>query len=281
MMPSEARHEIEAMLTAWALAIVAGTLIAWTASHAFGVGEIADLILLVVGFAALGLSVFSGAKELFAFATDALGAQTEADLDRAAHHFATAVNILGIAVITALLLRQNLRAFRARAPGRVWVKPMANVGPTPAAGLAPRITRVTTMPGNVYGETDYWGNIAINRNQTLDTQRLALYHEWVHSVLSPRMAPLRTLRAQIVATLYGRSALMRYLEEAMAQSYALLRMRGIGSLIEGIRFPVANQYVTISQLAAEGQAIGSIMLGDTEFTVYLMDAEYHEPDEEQ
>jgi hypothetical protein len=110
MLPAEARQQVQAMLSPESLAIVAGTLIVWAGSHFFGVGEIIDIILLVVGFASLGLSVLSGAQELYHFATMAVSARTGADLDRAARHFAMAVNILGISVISAVLLRRSARA---------------------------------------------------------------------------------------------------------------------------------------------------------------------------
>jgi hypothetical protein len=110
MLPAEARYQVQAMLSPKSLAIVAGTLTVWAGSHFFGVGEIIDIILLVAGFAVLGFSVFNGAQELYNFATTAVKAQTQADLDRAAHHFASAVNILGISVISAVLLRRGMRA---------------------------------------------------------------------------------------------------------------------------------------------------------------------------
>jgi hypothetical protein len=272
LMPAETRHQIEALLSPESLAIIAATLIVWAGSHLVGIGEIVDIVLLVAGFAVLGLSVFSGAQELYLFATTAIDARTGADLDRAAHHFAQAVNILGISLVSAVLLRGSARSVAAR--GRPQVRPMPNVGPVPAAGTRPRITRPYSLPSGALGETDWWGNIAVIRNQSLTEQRLTLYHEWVHSVLSPRFGPMRQLRAQLRASGYWRSTFLRYIEEAMAESYAQLRVQGLQGVVIGIRFPLRGGYVTISQMAAEGTAIGNIAVGGAVFTVHVAEGDW-------
>jgi hypothetical protein len=276
MLPAEARQQVMQMLTPTSLAIMGGTLVAWAGSHLFGIGEIVDVILLVTGFALVGLSAVTGAQELYAFATGAIRARSDADLDRAAKHFASAVTILGIATISALLLRSSGKAVRGRAVPR-GARPMPNVGAPPAAGIRPKITRPFRLPGGALGETDWWGNIAVTRNQTLNQQKLTLYHEWVHRVLSPRVAPLRQIRAQLRASGYMRSALLRYIEEALAESYAQLRVNGLSSLLVGMRFPLAGGYVTVSQLATEGVAIGNIMLGGMLFTVRVVQGHWAEP----
>jgi hypothetical protein len=270
MLPAEARDTVMQMLTPQALAIVLGTLVVWAASHLFGIGEIVDIILLVVGFAVLGATVLSGAQELYDFVTTAKNARNDADLDRAARHFAKAVSILGVAVITALLMRSSLKSVGGRgAPG---VRPMPNVGAAPAVGA--RITRPFSLPGGVLGECDWWGNISVIRNQTLAEQRLTLLHEWVHSVLSPKVGPLRVLRAQLKASGYWRSALLRYLEEAMAESYAQLRLQGLREALAAVRFPIDGGYVTVSQLLAEGTAIGNIAIGGMQFTVGVVEEKW-------
>lgn len=272
MMPAETRHQVEALLSPESLAIVAATLIVWAGSHLVGIGEIVDIVLLVAGFAVLGLSVFSGAQELYLFATTSIDARSGADLDRAARHFALAVNILGVSVVSAVLLRGSSRSVAAR--GRPQVRPMPNVGPPPPGGARPRITRPYSLPSGALGETDWWGNIAVIRNQSLAEQRLTLYHEWVHSVLSPRIGPMRQLRAQLRASGYWRSTFLKYLEEAMAESYAQLRVRGLQGLVIGIRFPLQGGYVTVSQMAAEGTAIGNIAVGGAIFTVHVAEGDW-------
>jgi hypothetical protein len=267
LLPAEARDQVAAMLTPTSLAIVAGTLIVWAGSHFFGVGEIVDVILLVVGVATIGLGVFSGASELYDFATTAINAQSEEDLNRAAEHFARAVSILGITTISAILLKRSAKAVRAR--GTPQVRRMPNVGTPPPRGVPPRITRPFRLPSGALGETDAWGNIAVARNQSLTEQRLTLYHEWVHSVLSPRFGPLRQLRAQLSMSGYMRSALLRYIEEAMAESYAQLRVHGLQNILIGIKFPITGGYMTVSQLIGEGVAIGNITIGTLRLYVYM------------
>ena len=270
LLPEELREQLKAMLTPEALAIAGTVLVAWAASHFFGIGEIVDIILLIGGFVLLGTAVFSGAEEFYDFATTAVNAKSDAELDAAAQHFAKAVNILGIAVIQALLMRGSVKAVAAR--GMPKVRGMPNVGRPPAAGA--RITRPYKLPSGALGECDWWGNIAVIRNQTLAEQRLTLLHEWVHSVLSPRLGPLRQLRAQLKASAYWRSALMQYLEEALAESFAQVRLNGWQNILVGIRFPIEGGYVTLAQLAAEGVAIGNIVLGGLQFNVTVVEGDW-------
>lgn len=265
LLPAEAQEQIKALSMPEALAIVAATLIVWAGSHLFGVGEIVDIILLVVGVAFIGLGVFSGAEEFYNFATTAINATTDDDLNRAAQHFAKAVNILGITIITALLLKKSANSVIAR--GKPQIRRMPNVGAPPPRGV--KITRPLRLPSGALGETDFFGNIQVIRNQPIIEQRLTLYHEWVHSILSPRFGPLRQLRAQLRASSYNRSALHMYIEEAMAESYAQLRVYGLQKIIVGIRFPVQGGYVTVSQIFSEGIAIGNITVGGMRFTVCL------------
>jgi len=60
-----------------------------------------------------------------------------------------------------------------------------------------------------------------------------------------------------------------YLEEALAETYAQLRVVGFKGVLSGIRFPISPNYVTISDLATEGQAIGTIIVGTQRFTVSI------------
>jgi hypothetical protein len=264
----DAREQVMAMLSPASLAMISATLVVWAGSHAFGVGEIVDIILLVVGFSLLGLSALEGAKELLAFAETAIDATTDNQLETAAGHFARAIVILGISTISAILLRRGASAVIRRGPPVV--RPMPNVGIPPAPSVPLRITRPLRLPSGALGETDWWGNISVTRNQVLQEQRLTLYHEWVHRVLSPKLAPLRQLRAQVRAGAYWRSALLRYLEEAMAETYAQLRVNGARGFFTGIAFPIEGGYVTIYQLATEGASIGSICIGGAQFTVRIV-----------
>ncbi|WPH12103.1 hypothetical protein [Variovorax paradoxus] len=265
LLPSEARSTVMAMLQPQALAIIAGTLVVWAGSHFFGVGEIVDIILLVVGFAALGMSVFSGASELTDFVEKAVNGRSDADLDQAAEHFAKAISLLGISAIQALLMRGAARTVIER--GIPKVEPLPNVGTPPPAGNALRLSRPETLPGGSLGSTGVFGEISVARNQSLTEQRLTLFHELVHRYFSPRMGPLRQLRAQMSWSAYSRSALLRYLEEALAEGYGQLKVHGLAQALGAYRFPIQNGYVTVSQLAVEGMYIGRILIGGSSFWV--------------
>lgn len=270
LLPGEARQTVEAMLEPAALAIVAATLVVWAGSHFFGVGEVVDVILLVVGFAALGTAVFSGASELYDFAQKSVNAGSDADLDEAAKHFAKAVMLLGISTIQALLLRGAVKPVVARGMPRI--EPLPDVGlPPPAGGPRLQLSRPRSMAGGALGGTDMYGAVTVARNQSLTEQRITLFHELVHRYFAPRTGPLRQLRAQLRWNAYSKSALLRYLEEAMAEGYGQLRVHGLAQALGAYRFPVQFGYVTVSQMQVEGMAIGTIILGGTSFWVSVSD----------
>lgn len=137
--------------------------------------------------------------------------------------------------------------------------------------------KIRTIPlRGKFGETDPFGRIRIPRYHPrtagplpLETRRTALYHELVHRYLSPRTGPLRNLRAEIRVTAYKRMAFLRYLEEALAQGYAMLRVQGLDKGLAAYRFPIENGYVTVSQLLSESAMVGTIMLGGARFYVSL------------
>jgi len=265
--PSDARAVVSSLLLPQSLGIIAGTLVVWAGSHVFGVGEIVDIILLGIGVIALGFAVFEGAAELYDFAVGAIGARSEADLEKAGRHFAYAVTLLGVSTIQAILLRGQGRAVMAR--GRPQIYPRPYVGLPPPAGNQLRVYRPSQIAGGSLGETTAYGVITIARNQSLSEQRVTLFHELVHRYFSPRIGPFRKLRAEINMSAYSRSVLLRYLEEALAEGYGQLRVHGIANALGAIKFPLQCGYVTVSQLATEGLAIGTITLGGTLFYVSI------------
>ena len=257
--PSDARGVVEAMLQPKSLAIIAGTLVVWAGSHFFGIGEVVDIILLAVGVVVLGFSVFEGAGALYDFANKSIDAQSDADLDVAGRHFARAVVILGVATIQAVLLRGPAKAVVARGRPRIYVR--LRLPPPPPGGAGLQVTRPPSLPGGSLGKTSAYGAIRVARNQSLTEQRLTLLHELVHRYLSPRIGPFAQIRAELRMSAYARSSLLRYLEEAMAEGYAQLRVNGLAQAVQALRFPLQGGYVTVSQLAGEGVAIGTIVLG--------------------
>ena len=256
---------VESMLDPTTLAAIGGTLIVWLGSHAFGIGEFVDLVLLGAGIATLGFSAFEGAKTLYDFAAGAVSAKSDSDLERAGQQFARAVLILGASTVQAILLHGQARA--ALAKGAPKLHPLSEAGPVPPAGNKLRITRPESLPGTTYGATTAYGEISIARNYPIRRQQLTLLHELVHRYFSPRTGPLRRLRGELAISAYSRLALMRYLEEALAEGYSRLRMNGLASALGAFRFPITNGYVTISELTSEGTILGSIILGGVSFKV--------------
>jgi hypothetical protein len=147
----EARRQVETFLKPQALAVMAAIVVAWVASHFVGIGEIIDIILVVVGVFAIGLAVFDGVDHLFKLAEGAINAGSEADLDKAGQHFAEAVAILGIQAVMAVLFRNRPASYKGGP---------ANVGPQPVqpGGLVarPGLTSTRAMPAGA-GVTDPWG----------------------------------------------------------------------------------------------------------------------------
>src|SRR3954453_19513047 len=83
-MPNSVAVQLQAFLEPDTLAIIAGTLAIWAGSHFFGVGEVVDVGLLLVGAFMIGWSINDVVRDLVDFGTTAYGSGSEADLDRAA-----------------------------------------------------------------------------------------------------------------------------------------------------------------------------------------------------
>jgi hypothetical protein len=154
-------------------------------------------------------------------------------------------------------------AMRPREPGLV------KVGPDPEAGRIWSRPGIKTDPALSAGEgsTSPFGEVRLSPHGTPNEQALVRAHEMVHRFLTPRFGVLRTFRVRLAMSGYLRSVLLKYLEEAMAETVAQLRVNGFAGLLTGVRFPVANGYLTISELATEGVAIGTITAGSQLFTV--------------
>jgi len=107
--------EFAQLLTPTALATTAGVLALLAISHFFGIGEIIDIVLVVVGVAFLGVAAFDVASHLIDCVSITADATTRAELDEAAEHLAYVVAIIGVAAFLALL--RKARASRS-GPGR-------------------------------------------------------------------------------------------------------------------------------------------------------------------
>jgi hypothetical protein len=237
----EARAQVAALLTKETLAVMAGVLTAWVLSHAVGIGEVIDIVIVAVGAIGLGWTVFQGVDELYEFAMGTYRANTVQDLDTAADHFARAVSILGIQAVLAVLLRGAPKTYRGG---------IRATGPATAAGRAYRATlRWTKYEQGVgrlaagEGWTTSWGDIVVSSRGSAKTRQIVMIHERIHQLLTPKLYPLRNFRIANRNASYRYSSLSRYLEEALAESYAQLKMNGISDGVAAIRFPVQRNYV--------------------------------------
>ncbi len=119
------------------------------------------------------------------------------------------------------------------------------------------------------GWTDKYGNVGLSPHGTQTDRALASAHESVHSLLSPKaMNGLRELRADVRMAAYEKSHLCKYLEEALAESYAQVKVNGLRALPEGLAFPVRNGYVTVERVAKEG-AIGTLVYCGVLYAVHM------------
>lgn len=249
--PGQTAAKLSALLEPAALALLGGTLLAWAGSHLIGIGEAVDILMMVTGFVFLGWDAIKAVKHLVEFARLSVGANTEADLDRAADHLAQAVAIIGVDVVLAFLTHRSIKAWKGR------YRPTTIGDPTLPEGT---------------GETTPDGNITYSTAGSQTNQRLVLYHEQVHQFLTPKLQAFRSLRIDLGMTGYSKSQLLRYLEEGLAEAYAQLRVNGIKGLPSAMKFPLdqPGYGLTITGVVIEGAIyVGTILVGGITLHVYL------------
>jgi hypothetical protein len=234
----DAVDEIVQMLNPKALGIMAGVLVAWLVSHAFGLGEIIDAILTAVGAIALGLSIFSAIDHLYDFASWTYKASNLAELQIAAAHLAKAIAIIGIQAVLAIIFRGAKRPKTYKDP----VPPMRPKPPAQGWFYKPKITAVPNRPAG-FGVTSAWGDIEVSSLGSATDKALVLLHEKVHQFFAPKLDILRTYRAGNLTKSYVGSSLYRYIEEALAETMAQVGVQGFRHFFEGVRFPLRNRYM--------------------------------------
>jgi hypothetical protein len=276
-LPAALAAQIDALLTRENAEILAGTIAIWAGSHFFGVGEVVDVALLLVGAFTIGWSITQVASDLIAFGTGVVRARCDGDLDQAAASFASAITAAGVTVVFAILLRRSAAKLQARGPGLAGVVRPSEPGllPVEADPVGEGLLRKPTVTGDPslpagQGATSAFGDVRYSTAGTATEQQLARLHELVHSFLSPRLALFRTFRARLAISAYTRSAILRYLEESLAESFAQIRVNGLAHLLTGIRFPINSGYLTLQQLACEGAELGKIVFGTERFSVQFV-----------
>jgi hypothetical protein len=282
LLPNEAKSVVLGLISPESILIVTGTMALWAGSHLFGVGEIADIVTMIIGGIFLGKGILDLGDEMWKFGNLTILGKSDHDLDEAAKHFAKAVMLAGVDIIAALLLRGQIKA-RGVNPTEMNGVPMSKApkGKLLQAGKPPplpegawfgrpKISRqVTLSQAGSLGYCDWYGDIYVLRAVATDVQRETIYHELVHSILSPKFRIFRTFRANLKASGYWRISLLRFIEESLAESYSMLKTRGVLAGIKAVTFPLESGYVTIAQLGAEGVRIGTIMLAGANYGVFL------------
>ena len=116
-MAPELAAQFRAMITPENVGIIAGTLAAWAVSHAFGAGELVDIVLLALGTVFLGMAVFKAGEDIGECVMTTLHAETQPDLDKAADYLAQAVAILGVVAFFSVVARVGAKFGRAAGAG--------------------------------------------------------------------------------------------------------------------------------------------------------------------
>lgn len=114
-LPMSMRHEFAALINPLSIGIMVGTLVVWAGSHAFGVGEAIDVVLLLAGMMFLGFAVKDVADHVSDFIKLTCAAKTERDLNAAAAHLAQVIAVIGVAAFAALMTKGARRISNARA----------------------------------------------------------------------------------------------------------------------------------------------------------------------
>ena len=247
LLPEEVGKQLLALLEPTALAIMATVVVVWAVSHFFGVGEIADVILLIVGIVSMGPIAFTAGEHLINFAYKTVYAKSEEDLDLAAENLSKAISLIGIQTVMMLLLKKapkvlkedpNFSTFRVRD-----LPP--NKRPNGKWFYKPKISTSTYLGKNVLGATYKYGDIKYLSILTGKTKKATILHEKVHSWLTPKLYLFRNYRVTLNWNSYAKSYLLRYLEEALAQTIGQVGAYGFKRVFSGVTFPVKNGYVTI------------------------------------
>ncbi len=129
----------------------------------------------------------------------------------------------------------------------------------------PSVKGTPDLPKGI-GRTDLNGDILYSTRGTRADQALAYHHEKVHSFFSPKLKALQNVRAK---DLSESAPLMRYMEEAIAESYSQAKVNGVKNFAEGLKFPIKQGYVELKDVLLEG-ATTTITIGNLHYGVHLL-----------
>jgi hypothetical protein len=290
LLPRNIWNQVKELLSPFALSIMVVILIAWAVSHFFGVGEVVDVIILIIGVITIGPIIYQAVIELIEFAAKSIWAKSESDLDQAAAHFAKAVSLIGIQIVMALLLKKAPKVLREprNQMGPNLAKPytMKTIGEPPITSgkwfYEPKFNSMVNKYnpfGASGGVTNQWGDISLIVSKVASDAQRTKIHELVHRFFVPKLQLFPKLRqgmAVLKGNSYLKSYILRYLEEALAETVAQMRVFGINwqNFLVGIKFPFGNNggmmYVSGAAMRTEalGVLLGPINLGGMIYNVY-------------
>lgn len=116
-LPADMQEEFASLFTPESIGITVGVLGTWAASHAIGIGQGVDAVLLAWGLYALGGQAIDIAKDIWRFVTEAIDASSQRELDDAASCLARAVALIGVGAFVAFIMRAGGKLKRTK-PGR-------------------------------------------------------------------------------------------------------------------------------------------------------------------
>lgn len=281
LLPAEVGRQLLTLVEPGSLAIMAGIVTIWAGAQFFGVGEIADVVILVGGWALFGGVAVRAAELDYQAGKLTAVATNVGQLDLAAEKLAMAVSLIGVQATLAIFLDKPGNAMKNQ-----FFRDDRRLNPFPYKGFAglpknrwwgyvPKTEGVTGggMTAGEGGTSVATGDITYSLKGSDSDRKMALAHEQVHRFLTPRLQVLRQLRTFMRAQGYNRSYVLRYLEEAMAETNAQVRVKGLtrANLIEGIRFPIGDDYdITVGAMKSELKQIflGPIIVGGMTYQVW-------------
>jgi hypothetical protein len=279
-LPANVGRQLLTLIEPKSLATVAGVLAVWTGAQLFGVGEIADVVLLIGGYAMFGAVAFDAGRLIYQCGRLIVQAKDKGDLDQAATMLVQAVTLIGVQGALAILLDKPGNAFKKqffatnRDPNPAPFSSFRDLPTNRWWGYVPKTEGDTTYRFSAgMGDTSVTGDIRYSLKGSETDRRMALAHEQVHQFLSPKLRVLRQLRTFIAVQGYNRSYVLRYIEEAMAETIAQIRVKGLtkANVIEGIRFPIGSGYdVTVGTIKGELRQVflGPITVGGMTYQVW-------------
>lgn len=273
LLPKDVGEELLALCSLSNIAIIAGVVAVWAVLHFFGIGEIIDVLLLIVGFISLGPIAYEACRHLVEFAYKTFNAQKDKDLDEAAEHLSTAVTILGVQIVMTLLLKKAPKVFKNNpdySPFKLSNMPK-NQRPAGKWFYEPEILEARNLGHGTLGATYKYGDIEYLSALSGKMKDAVILHEKVHRWLTPKFYPLRNFRVVLNWNSYAKSFLLRYIEEALAQTIGQVGTYGFRRIFSGIKFPIKAGYVTVREIGIEvkGTLLGPVNVYGMIYNVYF------------